>query len=225
MSSRVHDESSTPLETGQSAYLVVGRDAPGVGSALEALASIHWDYMDRFASQLIARGPMLSPDGEEHTGSVHVVAAASAADAQRFADEEPYHQARLYADVTVTRFESLLTETMWQRAPADPPAFSTFVLATWPAQPCSPNQSEHLRTAAASDKAWVFLGLLLSNDGHCSGLAAAADLQMDAAEHAARTLLQPIGLHPVTIERHRWQRGGRSDQGHPRREEATPAPH
>jgi hypothetical protein len=45
-------------------YLVIGRDARGAGDALDKLAPVHWDYIDRFASRLVARGPILSDNGE-----------------------------------------------------------------------------------------------------------------------------------------------------------------
>jgi hypothetical protein len=140
---------------------------------------------------------------------VHILAAASASEAQRFADEEPYRRAHLYVDATITRFENLLGQTMWERAPAMPPTFSTLLLVSWPAQSCSAQQVERLRAAAAPDKNWVFLGLLLSSEGKCIGLAAAAGLQPDAAEHALRKLLELAALRPAKVECNRWQRGGR----------------
>jgi uncharacterized protein YciI len=190
-------------------FLVMGRDAPGVGDALDKLASAHWDYIDHFVSRLVARGPILSANGEEHTGSVHIITAASAPEAQRFADEEPYRRAHLYSDVTVTRFKNLLGQTMWERAPATPPKFSTFLLADLPVSSCSAQQFERLQTAAASNTSWVFLGLLLSPDGSCTGIAAAVDLKPEAAENALRELLERGELHAVSIELSRWQRGGR----------------
>jgi YCII-related domain len=52
---------------------------------MEALAEVHWSYMDQFADRLILRGPTLSDDGTEHTGSVHVVDLGDRAGAERFA--------------------------------------------------------------------------------------------------------------------------------------------
>lgn len=190
-------------------YMVIGRDAPDVGRTLQKLATEHWDYIDRFASNLVARGPMLSVNGDEHTGSVHVLKVASRADALRFADEEPYRRANVYSRVTVTRFENVLGQSMWERPPVTPPQRSTLLLADWPPQSISWTQIERLRAAASSEKHWVFLGLLLSEEGNCVGIAGAADLGPDAAEHALRRILVPLGLRPGTIECHRWKRGGR----------------
>lgn len=190
-------------------FLVIGRDAPGVGDALDALAPSHWDYMDRFASRLVARGPILSADGEEHTGSVHILTASSADEAQRFADEEPYRRANLYASVTVTRFENLLGQTMWERAPATPSAFSTLLLAEVVPSPWPVPALQRLQAAAAASASWVFLGLLRSAHDRCTGIAAAADLSFEAAERALRALLECGGMRAVSVELNRWQRGGR----------------
>jgi uncharacterized protein YciI len=69
-------------------FYVHGHDKPGVGAEMLDLTEAHWSYMDRFADRLILRGPTLSDDGAEHTGSVHVVDLADRAGAERFATEE-----------------------------------------------------------------------------------------------------------------------------------------
>src|SRR5688572_6327859 len=99
-------------------FLVYGRDAAGVGERLDTLAEAHWSYMDRFADRLVARGPTLSADGEEHTGSMHVIAVEDAGAARRFADEEPYHRAGVYAEIQVRRYVNVLGRSMWDRPAA-----------------------------------------------------------------------------------------------------------
>src|SRR2546429_9014124 len=89
-------------------FYVYGQDRPGAQAEMEALAEAHWSYMDRFADRLILRGPTLSEDGAEHTGSVHVVDLADRASAERFATEEPYRVAGLYRKVTTVRTVVLL---------------------------------------------------------------------------------------------------------------------
>lgn len=202
---------SAAREQSRPDFLVYCRDAAGVGERLMALASAHWDYMDRFAGQLIARGPTLSPDGEEHTGSVHVVSVASAAEAQRFAEEEPFRRAGLYADVSISRFENLLGRTMWDRPPASAPQLSTFLLARWPAVPLASEGLRALRGAVRSQPdVWAFLGLLVSDDGNlCLGAAASADVASELAKIALRAILAPLGLERAPIETSRWRRGGR----------------
>jgi uncharacterized protein YciI len=199
----------TPQQTQSGDYLVLEKDAAEVEDNLMRLVSAHWDYIDRFASQLVARGPLLSSDGQSHMGSVHIITSASFLDAQRFAKEEPYYQANLYSSVTVTRFRNLLRQTMWERAPSVPPEYSTFILANWPIRSCTAKQIEQLQTAGLANRSWVFLGLLLSTDDKCIGIAAAADLKPEAAESSLRELLELSELYSDSIELSRWQRGGR----------------
>ncbi|MBO1754756.1 YciI family protein, partial [Allobranchiibius sp. CTAmp26] len=59
------------------------RDRVGSAVLRDNLSEAHWSYMDRFAAQLIARGPTFRDD-QTPTGSVHIIelkdsAAASAA--------------------------------------------------------------------------------------------------------------------------------------------------
>jgi uncharacterized protein YciI len=89
-------------------FYVYARDRPEVGPELLDLTEPHWSYMDRFADQLILRGPTLSDDGTEHKGSVHVVNLADRASAERFATEEPYWLGGLYRQVTTVRTVVLL---------------------------------------------------------------------------------------------------------------------
>ena len=165
-----------------------------------------------FCPKLVARGPLLSSDGQRHIGSVHIITSASSPDAQRFAKEEPYYQANRYSGVTITRFRNLLRQTMWERAPSVPPEYSTFMLASWPIRSCTATQIERLQTAGSANQGWVFLGLLLSTDGNCTGIAAAADLTPEVAETRLRQLLELSGLYSDSIELSRWRRGGRLKQ-------------
>src|SRR6516225_3016670 len=97
-------------------FYVYGQDRPGAQAEMEALAEAHWSYLDRFADRLILRGPTLSDDGAEHTGSVHVVDLADRASTERFAAEEPYQLAGLYRQITIAGAVVLL-----QRGPAEGP--------------------------------------------------------------------------------------------------------
>lgn len=46
------------------------RDRPGSEVLRGELIEEHWAYMDRYAAQMIARGPTFAPDGETPTGSL-----------------------------------------------------------------------------------------------------------------------------------------------------------
>lgn len=192
-------------------YFVYSRDAPGVDDKMTALTPAHWDYMDRFADRLVARGPTLSAGGEAHTGSLHIVAVRDAGAARRFADEEPYQRAGLFAETTIKRYVNLLGRSMRDRPPAPDMRPSTFLLARWSAIPVDDRLVCIARDAiAARPDHWVFLGLLVTDDGTgCTGVAAAADADSAASERALRDVLEALRQEQAPTEVHRWQRGGR----------------
>src|SRR4051812_33307595 len=78
----------------------------------EELLAEHWSYMDRYATELIARGPTFTDD-ETATGSVHIVDLPDAAAARAFAFDEPNYQAGVYRDVLLRRWRNVLERTMW----------------------------------------------------------------------------------------------------------------
>jgi hypothetical protein len=163
--------------------------------------------MDAWSSHLIARGPTLSPDGEDHTGSVHVIEVENADIARGFAFREPYAQAGWYADVSVTPMLASVDGTMWDRPvpPADQP--SSFVRATWSPRPLDDVASLHRRLSESSPD-WLFAGLMLSDDqASSSGFAGSVDLS--PAETGDR-LRAALDMSPADLEIHRWSRGGRS---------------
>ncbi len=47
-------------------FLIHGRDAAEFGHGEHPLHEVHQDYMDQWASKLVARGPTLSEDGSRH---------------------------------------------------------------------------------------------------------------------------------------------------------------
>jgi hypothetical protein len=89
------------------------RDRPGSMALRTETREAHWSYMDRFAAQLIARGPTLSADGQTATGSLHIVDLHDSAAARAFAFDEPNYQAGVYRDVLLRRWRNALGRTMW----------------------------------------------------------------------------------------------------------------
>ncbi|MFJ4836940.1 YciI family protein [Streptomyces sp. NPDC088746] len=89
------------------------RDRPGSLTLRNELVEEHWSYMDRYAEELIARGPTFADD-ETPTGSVHIVDLPDAATARAFAFDEPNYQAGAYRDVLLRRWRNLLGRTMWE---------------------------------------------------------------------------------------------------------------
>src|SRR6266699_3393966 len=89
------------------------RDRPGSAALREELLEAHWSFMDRYATQMIARGPTLARDGDTPTGSVHIVDLPDPAAARAFAFDEPNYQAGVYRDVLLRRWRNTLGRTMW----------------------------------------------------------------------------------------------------------------
>jgi uncharacterized protein YciI len=89
------------------------RDRPGSVALREELLEEHWSFMDRYAAQMIARGPTLASDGDTPTGSVHIVDLPDSAAARAFALDEPGYQAGVYRDLLLRRWRNTLGRTMW----------------------------------------------------------------------------------------------------------------
>jgi uncharacterized protein YciI len=188
-------------------FLVHGRDGSAFDYGHSDRHKAHQAYMDAWSSHLIARGPTLTPDGEDHTGSVHVIEVENADIAGSFAFREPYAQAGWYADVSVTPMLPSVEGTMWDRPvpPASQP--SSFLRATWSPRPLEDVASLH-RRLAESNPNWLFAGLMLSDDlESSSGFAGSIDLSPAEAGDRLRTALD---MPPADLEIHRWARGGRS---------------
>ena len=155
--------------------------------------------MDRYATEMIARGPTLARDRETPTGSVHIVDLPDAGAARAFAFDEPNYQAGVYRDVLLRRWHNTLGRTMWDFRGGPEDGNRYLVLGLGEGQPAD------LAPTADRDELIVY-GPLLSDDGSCwlgtAVLLRAPDLA------AARAVLTADRY--AEIEVHDWQFGGRS---------------
>lgn len=87
------------------------RDRLGSGALRRELLEEHRSYMDRYATEMIARGPTYADDTV--TGSVHIVDLPGPGAARSFAFDEPGYQAGVYRDVLLRRWRNVLGRTMW----------------------------------------------------------------------------------------------------------------
>ncbi len=176
-------------------YFVHGVDGDAATEQLDLLAEAHWTYMDGYADSLVARGPTLSADGVHHTGSIHVLEAASLEDARRFAFEEPFWIAGVYASVTVAPFHNALDRDDVGQAIAAPRVDQFARTRGVAGAAICPRTAEVLRRLADSESL-VFGGLLLSDNADLSvGLAAAFDADAERASTIAARIALP---EPVT---------------------------
>lgn len=188
-------------------FFVYGQDRPDAGPGLTDLTEAHWSYMDRFAGRLILRGPTLSADGTEHTGSVHVIDLDDRAAADRFATEEPFWQAGLYSGLIVARAILLLRrEPAGAAAPQEPHALVT---GTWPAQ--ASGAARPALPGGEPDSRVTFLAVLTSDDQSAvTGIAAVATARPAAARRIIQPLADQLAGAPAPLEARRWTFGGRS---------------
>jgi uncharacterized protein len=174
------------------------RDRPGSTALRDELLEAHWSYMDRFAAEMIARGPTMADDGETATGSVHVVDLPDPAAARAFAFDEPNYQAGVYRDVLLRRWRNTLGRTMWDFPGGREGGNRYLVLGL------GAGAAADVAVPADRDEV-VGYGPLLSDDG-ASWLGTAALVRaVDAA--AARAVLTADRY--AAVEVHNWQFGGR----------------
>ena len=178
-------------------YLCFHRDRLGAAGLRHALLEQHWAYMDGYAEQMIARGPTLTADRGDATGSVHILDLPGAAAAAEFALNEPYYQAGVFRDVLVRRWANALGRTMWDFPGGREGGDRWFVLGLG-AEP-----GVDLEPHGKADDL-VAYGPLLSEEGRWLGTAA---LLRAPDATTAGAVISADGYSQVEV--HAWQFGGR----------------
>ncbi len=82
-------------------YMFHCTDKAGSAEVRASNRAPHLAYLEGQADRLFAAGPLLSDDGQGMVGSLLIVDCADAADAQAFADNDPYAKAGLFESVTI----------------------------------------------------------------------------------------------------------------------------
>jgi uncharacterized protein len=173
------------------------RDRPGSVTLRDELGEDHWSYMDRYAKELIARGPTL--DGDTATGSVHIVDLPDPAAARAFAFDEPSYQAGVYRDVLLRRWRNTLGRTMGDFPGGRTGGDRYLVLGL------GAGEAADLAVPPGRDDDLIAYGPLLSDDG-TAWLGTAALVRAPDPD-AARAVLTPDRY--AGIEVHHWEFGGR----------------
>ena len=174
------------------------RDRLGSAVLREELLEQHWSYMDRYATEMIARGPTFAGDGDTPTGSVHIVDLPDPAAARAFAFDEPNYQAGVYRDVLLRRWRNMLGRTMWDFPGGRTGDDRYLVLGL------GSGQAADLTGPPDRDELIAY-GPLLSDDG--STWLGTAVLVRAPNPDTARAVLTPDRY--ADIEVHNWQFGGR----------------
>ncbi|MFE7524578.1 YciI family protein [Kitasatospora sp. NPDC057542] len=173
-------------------------DRPGSLALRNELLEEHWSYMDRYAKEMIARGPTLTGNGGAPTGSVHIVDLPDPAAARAFAFDEPGYQAGVYRDVLLRRWSNTLGRTMWDFPGGRTGSNRYLVLGL------GAGQAADLAVPPDRDDLIAY-GPLLSDDG-TTWLGTAALLRAPDPDTAGAILTRD---RYATIEVHNWQFGGR----------------
>ena len=171
------------------------RDRPGSIALRHELAEEHWSYMDRYAKEMIARGP--TRDGDTPTGSVHIIDLPDPVAARAFAFDEPNYQAGVYRDVLLRRWRNALGRTMWDFPGGRTGGNRYLVLGL------GTGQGADLAVPPDPD-VLIAYGPLLSDNG-ATWLGTAALVRAPDPD-TARGILTPDRY--ADIEVHRWQFGG-----------------
>jgi uncharacterized protein len=174
------------------------RDRPGSVGLRDELLEEHWSYMDRYAAEMIARGPTLASDGDTPTGSVHIVDLPDPTAARAFAFDEPNYQAGVYRDVLLRRWHNTLGRTMWDFPGGRVGGNRYLVLGL------GTDQVADIAVPAVQDELIAF-GPLLSDSG--TSWLGTAVLVRATDPDTARAVL--IADRYADIEVHNWQFGGR----------------
>ncbi|MCX4775820.1 YciI family protein [Streptomyces sp. NBC_01264] len=175
------------------------RDRPGSVALRNELREQHWSYMDRYAKELIARGPTLAGDSGAPTGSVHIIDLPGPVDARAFAFAEPGYQAGVYRDVLLRRWSNTLGRTMWD-FPGGRTGGNRYLVLGLGSGPAA-----DLAVPAEHRDELIAYGPLLSDDG-ATWLGTAALLRAPDPDAAGAVLSRD---RYANIEVHNWQFGGR----------------
>jgi len=182
-------------------FYIHAQDRSGVGAEMLRLSEAHWSYMDRFADRLILRGPTLSDDGSEHTGSIHILDVENLASAERFAAEEPFWVAGLYERVNTTR-----TVVLLHRQPNE----GMLVSGRWPPKPLTASNASPQLLGANPDGRLKFVAVLVDdNQSHTTGVISIITALPSEALRIIRPFADQLTGEPVAFTAQRWECGGR----------------
>jgi uncharacterized protein YciI len=179
-------------------FLCYHRDRPNSLPLRDELLEEHWSYMDRYAKEMIARGPTFV--GDTPTGSVHILDLPDPAAARAFAFDEPNYQAGAYRDVMLRRWRNTLGRTMWDFPGGRTGGNRYLVIGLGAGR----QSAADLAIPPGQDELIAY-GPLLSDDG-ATWLGTAALLRAPDPETARAVLTEE---RYADIEVHNWQFGGR----------------
>jgi len=82
-------------------FAIICKDRADAGDLRQETRSKHIEYLDSHESQLVYAGPLLHSDGETPRGSLLVFEGGDKAEAEAFAEGDPYAEAGLFESVEI----------------------------------------------------------------------------------------------------------------------------
>ena len=78
-------------------------DKPNTADTRAKVLQMHRDYLATQKNIIVLAGPTQSDDGNQALGSLFILNVNSRAEAKAFSDGDPFTQAGVFANVTITR--------------------------------------------------------------------------------------------------------------------------
>ena len=79
-------------------------DQPGAGALRQKFREAHEAYLAKHASMVMARGPLVTDDGEQPIGSVLLLDVSDMDAARAFMEQEPFYSNGVYKDINFHRW-------------------------------------------------------------------------------------------------------------------------
>ena len=93
-----------PRTTGHIQAMCHGLDRPGAGALRQKFREAHEAYLTQHAGMAMARGPLVTDDGEEPVGSVLLLDVPDMDTARAFMEQEPFYSNGVYKDINFHRW-------------------------------------------------------------------------------------------------------------------------
>jgi uncharacterized protein YciI len=85
-------------------FMILTRDKPGHQQVRDAHRAAHYAHLQRHQSKLLASGGLRTDADDDFLGGLIVLDTESRAEAQQFADSDPFTIAGLFATVEIVRW-------------------------------------------------------------------------------------------------------------------------
>ena len=193
-------------------YLTWGINKPGTTEQRTSLIRNHWDFIEKYNKNLIARGPVMDEqDLSGVIGSIHIVELKNLTEAEDFTYNEPFAKAGLFKSILISPFKLELERTQFDFSTN--PDFSRFFLycpATINAEKLNPELIEaHKIYCEKFDENFICHGALLNKDSSWQGHLYFLEF---ATKHDVDKFLdsEPFAKSNIydKIEVYRWTMGG-----------------